>query len=356
MIDYRDREVRHRIELVMVDPHDLDGELGVLPHAVGTVEMDRGYYTDDREAAYLDTSSWDEYAPYSWLRIYHIARIGDREDRIERGTYAIKRADVQSGAGRATFSLALMSAIGVLSEDYDAWPMAIGQGARASASVSEICRKCGRPYVLDPSFVDYRFRSSLALEAGKPFRSRLYEICTASGNRMDVDSHGRITFARYIPPSEREAGTVLDADDPRSAIVDGSICPRPDLFTRPSRAVVIHRDGDRIVSAQADLPASSEASAARRGYTIAALHELADMGDPKTVSHAQQLARGRLAEDAAPARSWELLTLWMPLDQGDVVSFAPRSNDPMGDGSPRKCLVQSVEESADRLKLTLKEV
>lgn len=356
MIDYADREVRHRAEVVMVSPHDIDDELGILPHAVGTAEIDRGYYTDDREAAYLDTSSWDAYAPYSWLRIYHIARIGDREERIERGTYAIRKPEVQAGAGRITFSLALMSAIGALSEDYDAWPMAIGQGARASASISAICLKCKRPYVLEPSFDDYLFRSSLALEAGKPFRSRLYEICSATGNRMTVDSHGRLTFSKYIPPRERDASLLLDADDPRSSIIDGSIALHPDAFSRPSRSVVVYRDGDRIISAQADLPAESEVSAERRGYMIAELHQLVDMGDPKTVSHAQQLAREYLADGADPAQSWELQTLWMPLDQGDVVSFAPRSYDPMGDGSPRKCLVQTVEESETRLKLTLKEV
>lgn len=194
------------------------------------------------------------------------------------------------------------------------------------------------------------------MEAGKSLLSRLYEICTASSNRLDVDPHGIVTFERYANPADKDPSMLVDVGDPRSVVIDGTVVPGTDLFSRPSRSIVSHRDGDDLLAAQADLPATDPASFERRGYRIARVHELADMGGPKTVSHAQELARGYLAADSAPTGTWELETMWMPLGQGDVVSFAPRGYDPWGDGSPRKCLVQSVDEDAYSLKLKLKEV
>ena len=354
-VDFSDREVRHRIEAVMVNPFDLSDELGLLPCIVGTLQIDRGYYTDDRCSGSISTASWDGYAEGAWLRIYHVCTADGRDVRYERGTFAISNADISSGAGRTVFELSLMSALGAIGKDYDAWPMAIGRNALASASIRAVCEKCGRPY-RTTGMADYRYTSASALEAGKSFRSRLYAICSASGNRLDVDPHGRITVTAYVNPRDKYPAYALDVDDARSVIVDGSVKPGTDRFTRASRSIVVYKDGDKVISAQSDVSETAAASFQRRGFTIAELHELEDMGDPKTVAHAQSMAKSYLKSDAAPTETWELETLWMPLDQGDVVTFAPRGLDPFGDGKARRCLVQSVEETTSRLKLTLKEV
>lgn len=356
-IDWTDREVRHRVEAVMVNPGDLDDELGVLPTVVGSAQIDRGYYTDDRTGGTVETAAWDDYVLGAWIRLYHVGWTPATGDvRVERGTFAIRDSTIATGAGGIVFTFDLMSALGAISQDYDAWPMSIGQGAKASAVIKSVCEKCGRPYRTGPQFVDYLWRTGAALEAGETFRSRLFAICTQTGNRMDVDAHGRLTFRQYVAPAQRTASMTLDVDDSRSVIVDGSIEPGTNLFTRPARSVVVYKDGDKVISAQADVAQTSPTSRQRRGFTVAELHELHDMGSPKTVSHAQQLAKSYLAGDSAPTATWQLETLWLPLDQGDVVEFAPRRYDPFGDGGARKCLVQTVEETVDRLRLTLKEV
>lgn len=356
-VDWADREVRHRVEAVMVNPGDLDDELGVLGHVVGSAQIDRGYYTDDRMGGTIETADWAAYIPGAWLRLYHVGSTAATGDvRVERGTFAIRDAAIATGAGGTVFTFDLMSALGAIAQDYDAWPMSIGQGAKAASVIKSICEKCGRTYAIAPQFVDYLYRSASVLEAGKSHRSRLYSVCSQSGNRMGVDSHGRLTFEQYIAPAQRTPSMTLDVDGPRSIIVDGSIEPGTNLFTRPGRSVVVYKDGDKVIGAQADVAQTSPASRQRRGYTIAELHELTDMGSPKTVSHAQELARTYLASDSAPTATWQLETLWLPLDQGDVVTFAPRRYDPFGDGAARKCLVQSVEEGTYRLNLTLKEV
>ncbi len=356
MLDYFDREIRHSVDAVLVNPFDLSNELGELRFDVGTVEIDRGYYTDNRVSAYLDTSAWDEYVPHAWIRLYHVAEKAGKVDRIERATLAVQDAIIQSGAGETVFSLSLMSAIGVLEHDYDAWAMTLGKGATASKAIDTICKKCGRAYTKASDFNDYRWTSASAMPAGESFRSRLYEICDKSKNRMSVDSHGRITFKQYTAPKSITPSMTLDVDDTRPVIVDGSISPGTNRFTRASRAVVVYKDGDKVVSAQADVASSNETSFGHRGFTIAELHELSDMPDPKTVAHAQEMAKTFLKDDSDPTTTWELETLWLPLDQGDVIRFAPRRYDPWGDGKARKCLVQAVEEETDRMRLTLKEV
>lgn len=356
-VDYTDRELRHRIECVMVNPHDLGNELGLLPCVVGSTTIDYGYYTDDRCSASIETADWDAYQLGSWLRIYHVVSTPAMGDvRIMRGTFAPYDATITSGAGRTTVQLQLQSALGALGEDYDAWAMTIGARASASNAIKTICNKVGRPYRLLPSFIDYRYTSSSALEAGKSFRSRLYAICSASGNRMDVDARGRLTFEKYVAPSEKYPSMFLDVDDARSVIVDGTVSLGTSQFSRPSRSIVVYKDGDEVISAQSDVASSSTASFERRGYTKAILHELDDMSSPKTVAHAQQLAAKYLKTDAAPTETWELETLWLPLKEGDVVSFAPRGLDPFGNGKARKCLVQSATETTSRIKLYLKEV
>lgn len=354
-VDFADREVRHRIECAMVNPFDLGNEMGLLPCIVGSLQIDRGYYTDDRSSGSISTASWGDYIDGSWLRIYHVCTVDGRDVRYERGTFAISDADISTGGGGTVFQLSLMSALGAIGRDFDAWPMTIGKNGLASSAIKTICGKCGRPYSIS-GMADYRYKTSAALEAGKSFRSRLYAVCSASGNRLDADSHGRITVAAYVNPKDRYPSYDLDVDDARSVIVDGSVKPGTDLFTRPSRSVVVYKDGDKVISAQSDVAESARTSYQHRGFTIAELHELDDMGDPKTVAHAQSMARSYLKSDAAPTETWELETLWMPMDQGDVVTFAPRGLDPWGSGRARKCLVQSVEETTARLKLTLKEV
>ena len=355
-IDWLDRELRHRIECVMVNPHDMSDELGLLPCTVGTVSIDRGYYTDDRMSGSIGTRGWESYITGAWLRIYHVASTPALGDvRVKRGTFAITDAAITGTAGSLRVQFQLSSALGVLGSDYDAWPMSIGKNAKASDSIRSICRKCGRPYRFD-AFADYRYKTAVALEAGKSFRSRLYAICTASNNRMEVDAHGRLVFSEYIAPSRRYPSMALDVDDARSPIVDGSISPGTNLFSRPSRSIVVFKDGDKVISAQADADPSSSCSFDRRGYTRAELHELDDLPSPQTVAHAQEIAAKKLKSDTAPTRTWELETVWLPLVAGDVVTFAPRRYDHFGNGKGRKCLVQSVEESEMRLKLTLKEV
>lgn len=356
-VDYSDREVRHRVEAVMVNPNDMDDELGILPITVGSAKIDQGYYVDDRIGASLTTQAWGDYIQNSWIRLYHICSTPATGDiRHERGTFAVKDATIGTSMGRTVFDMTLMSALGTIANDHDAWPFSIGMGARASAVIDAICSKCGRPYALDEPFTDYIWRTSTALEAGKSFRSRLYEACSTSGNRMTVDTHGILRFSQYVNPTQAEPSMALDADDPRSIIVDGSVMPDTNLFRRPSRSIVIYKDDAHVISAQSDMPVESPTSTARRGFTVAELHELSDLGSPKSVAHAQELAADLLAADSAPTTVWQAETLWLPLSQADVISFAPRGCDPFGGGSPRKCLVQSIEETTTRLKLTLKEV
>lgn len=356
MLDYLDREIRHSFEAVLVNPHDFNNELGKLDFDVDTVEIDRGYYTDNRVAAFLDTSAWDLYQPNAWIRLYHVAELEGATDRIERGTFAVQDCIVQAGAGEVVFSLSLMSALGAIEFDYDSKALTIGKNAKTSAVIKSICNKCGRPYALNPEFNDYVWTTSAAFPAGESHRSRLYDVCEKSGNRMTVSTHGRLVFDKYVKPKSIYPSMTLDVDDSRSPIVDGTISPGTNLFTRTSRSVVVYKDGDKVIAAQADVDETSVVSFQQRGFTIAELHELDDMSDPKTVAHAQEIAKTYLKDDSEPTTTWELEVLWMPLDQGDVINFAPRGYDPWGSGKARKCLVQSIEETTTRMKLTLKEV
>lgn len=347
-IDWADARLKHGIRVTQVDPHNLDAERGELTNLIlSGCSVSYGYYTDTRVSAQLKTLG-SNYIDGSWLRIYH--SVGDDWEE-ELGTFVLQDEPSytwESGAKIYTYDL--QSVLWALSEDYCTSHFSIGKGAKTLDVFDRICEIVGKNGIHNPGANNYRYSTAKVYEAGESYLQFLFDLCSVSNNRLDVDGHGRITISPYVPPSGKAATWGVDSHDLRTLLLSSEISWSSSSHEIPSRVIVIYSNSDTEIIGTASRPSSSPYSSARRGYTIAKTYSISEM-TPATKKAAQALAQQYLdASDAS--RELSAAFLYFPCRPGDVIMLTL-------DGDAANYMIQSIDPvdlKSMTIKTSLKEI
>lgn len=333
------------LRVVQVDPHSLDttyGDLsGVEPSSVSVTE---GYYTDARVSAKLTALSGG-YRDYCWLRLVH--ECPGTAFREELGTFVVAgRTDT-----RDETEMDLRSVLWAISDDTQAGHLTIGQGALSHDVFRRICQAVGKEGEILAGAGNHRYASTVVYETGDSYLSDLFDLCDAASCRLGVDGHGRITMGPYVAPSLREPDWLIDPYSSRSMVLEDGLSTEDTTGQAASRSVVTYKGSDAELSAAADVPSSSPASASRRGYTIAEVHSVSELM-PATQAQAQAMADSYVAADSASGRTRSAKCLYFPVHAGDVVAWRE------ADGTVGRWLVKEADTDCGdwTVSLSLKEV
>ncbi len=341
MIDWADPKRTDVIHCQMVDPNNLDEVYGDIDDVqLGSTPVTFGYYTDTRYSSKIVFLKGNNYVDNMWIRIVHEV---PKEGYVnELGTF-IPVSPNTNYNGAVTQSFDLQSPLWALNNDLCTSVFSIGKGASFVSAFKRACDNCNRPYLLqNPN--DFLAEKTVVFEAGTSYLQILMDIANSTNNRVDLDGHGRILLSplsnmRYVSPSWE-----LDADDPRSMIIEGSIRMEPESDEVPSRTIVVN--GNYI--GVADLPDGAEYSAAQRGYTKAVKYSGTGI---KSNAAAQSLAQSYL-DGFTKVTQWSMSTLYFPAKCGENVTFRI-------DGQKHLCMIQSIDPvdlDTMTMKITLREV
>lgn len=353
--DWADLTRRDELQFVMVSQNDLDTAIGTLEGVdLSGSSLSAAYYTDERTSGQLRVVG-DGWVRNSLIRIVH--RVEAWGYSRELGTYIVEADPAIRENGEWVRTLELKSMLHALETDLGTHEWLVAQGASAKAACSQMLATCKRPH-LDLSSNDRVVSAPIVYESGTSYLTRLLDLCTNSDNRLDVDGHGNVTIAPYVPPAARQAAFRLDLADPRGIVEDG-ISLNTDYLSMPGRAIVSYRYSDEGSSDQREIvavaDATGEASSAARGYMVADFQSLTEM-EPATYERALQIARETLESRSREKVEWEINCAYLPIWEGDVVELVVHDGDARYQGV-RHCLVKNVELSLEHMsmRLTLKE-
>lgn len=354
-MDWLDQTRIDQIDIYMVPPSNLDDTYGVLEGvdlADSTIEC--AYYTDSRTQGKLVLHD-DNWIRGSFLRIVHSVPAWGWSREL--GTYLVSDDSPSYSKGGWDRTLTLESMLYGLGTDLAPKPWTLGAGAYRTTAIKQMLETCKRPHT-DAGAVDLRFSDTTVLESGKSRLEHLYSLCGMEPKcRLDVDSHGRVVFPKYVPPASKSSSFELDLADPRGVVEDG-VEVSANFLSVPNRVAVVYRYSDREgeetvqreIGAYAD--ATGATSAASRGYTVTDFRVLDEL-EPQTERHAQELANKYLAETKEKVE-WKLKSRYLPLWEGDVVDLIVYGGDYPG---KRQCLVKNLTLNLGtmHMDLTLKE-
>lgn len=315
-----------------------------------------GYYEGTRISAALSVPDWSGYDGYAWVRMTHGVEGTGYSQRLFTGFVWDEGATLTRGALSA--SPHCVSALKALDGDYTTHAVSVGRGGTAKAVAEQLLKGAARPLRFESGCPDHRFAESRVWDAGTSRLSLLNDLCDLMSARADVDPDGVVTLSRYVAPSQRAASRWIDGDA-HGVVLSADISRSSEAHQTPSRVIVTWSGSegggdarhDVSISGYADLPARSAFAWQRRGYLLSDVRQMNDMGDPRNVSHAQQLARSYLPGEST-GTEWDVSMLWLPVHEGDVVQFRPPGMD------WRKCLCKSLDIDLNKwtIKATLKEV
>lgn len=332
------------IRVDMVDPHDLTKVLGVLEGVVlSDSSLSWGYYADTRVSGTITTID-DNYIDHSLLRIVHLVPEWGYEKTL--ATLWVKGDDTEyeNGAWKTTYDL--MSAMATLQNDYTTVPLTVDSGAMYIDVVKHLLEGANRPYKINNPR-DYRFQRARVYEMGDSRMSNIFDMTTATKNRVNVDEYGYVTINRWDTPAVREPSMVLDLEGSGTNVLEG-ISRTSDRLQTENMVIVSAGSEDNTVVGWAKSNGSE--SFAARGYTLAKVVSLESLS-PLTKARADQEAESRLKSAVLASTEWSFSCLYLPLTEGDVVQI----NVPTGKYEGRyKCLVKNVELSLEYMTISLK--
>ena len=201
MGNWLDQERRDILTVQLLTPSGYS-DIGWLEGVTGGSITD-DHDTDTRIAATITTIAPETYVDLAMMRLWHEARFADGDVQTELlGTFFALRTSEDWASGTNSVTFDLKSALYGLSSDIAPTAKTLGKNSFARAAFEAICKECRRPYAwLDAD--NRRFSANKVLEAGRSNLSRLHELANMSGNRLDVDEQGRLTFQKYVRPRNR---------------------------------------------------------------------------------------------------------------------------------------------------------
>lgn len=358
-IDWRDQTRKDVITFQMVTPTNVDKVYGELEGVdLSGSTLSAAYYTDTRTSGKIRVVGGN-WVRGSMIRVIHT--IPEWNYKKELGTYVVTSDDATREHNEWVYDLTLHSRLYGLSTDKHSHPWTIAKGARALKAMQDSLRQAKCPYrLLSPR--DKTYNSAKVIESGTTRIAALFDIANAAGDRLDVDTHGRVTISPYVNPSNKAPSYVIDLRDGRGIDMD-SISLSTDWLEMVDIAVVSHKftakqggkSVEREVTGVASVSTSVHHAHAKRGYTVTNFQSVSEM-KPETAARAQELARANLKRDQRELIEWTVNTMYMPIWEGDVVQLNVYDG-PSAYRGKRKCLVKSLDLDLSRMtmKLTLKE-
>ena len=352
--DWHDTELDHEFHVYMIDPLDHSAVMGELE-----VYSDSGSVTwSDGDGvgvtASLEVPDWSKWKDGTWLRIVH--RVPSYKYTRTLGTFIVWDDGASGGLEVLEGSPELCGAIRGLEYDYLPIHIAVGEGASMRTVISRVMDATPVPYRFAAGFKDYRFTEPHIFDAGVTRIDTLRDLCNIGGNEVFTGEEGSIVFRNYVYPGDVTPLTVIDCTAANTTVFESSV-QRTSLSRQiAGRSIALWSgrddEGAATIGGYADVSSRHIASPQRRGYIVSEVHELDDLSEPKTYEHAQALARQWLKEDSTNTVEWTFTSTWLPLVNGDVVTFRPPG---MGF---RKCVVETVNADlgAWTVDVTLKEV
>ena len=358
-IDWLDQTREDVLTFQMVVPTSIDKTYGELEGVdLSGSSLTAAYYTDTRTSGKLRVVGGN-WVRGSMIRVIHT--IPEWGYRREIGTYIVTKDDANWEHGEWVYDLTLNSRLYGLSTDKHARAWTIAKNARALRAMQDSIKNAQCPYLVLGA-KDKTYKSAKVVEAGTTRLAALFDIANASGNRLDVDSHGRVTISPLVNPSSKAAAFVIDLKDERGIAVDG-LSRSTDWLEMADVAVVSHKFSqksgrksvDRVVTGVASVSSSTHQAHAQRGYTVTNFQSLSEMS-PKTTARAQALAKQALAKDQKELVEWRFTAMYLPIWEGDVVQLNVYDGLSTYRGK-RKCLVKTLDLELEHMtmKLTLKE-
>lgn len=341
MIDWKDPKRTDVLHFKMVDPNNLDqiyGDLDLVQLSSTTITY--GYYTDTRYSSSIKFLRENNYVENMWIRIIH--EVPADNYTKELGTFIPISPQIDYN-GTITVSYDLQSPLWALTNDFCTSSFTVAKNTSYLNAFAKACDNCHRPYLFKNAN-DYKPQKAVVFEAGTSYLNILMDISNATNNRVDVDGHGRITLSPSIDKKTLSPSWELDADDPRSMIIKGSIKMEAGTDERPNRTIVINNS----IVGVADLPDGSEFSAAQRGYIKAKTYSVSTANNK---SKAESLAKSYL-DGFSKNTEWSMETLYFPAQCGENITF-------ILEGKKHLCMVQSIDPvklDTMTMSLTLKEI
>ena len=341
MIDWKDPKREDVIHFVMVDPNNLDEIFGDIDYVqLGSSTITYGYYTDTRYSSSISFLKDNNYVDNMWIRIIH--EVPSEGYSNELGTFIPVSPSIKY-SGAVTNELDLQSPLWGLTDNLTTSTFSIGKGSNYLTAFKKVCDNCNRPYILNnPN--DYKSEKAVAYDPGTSYLDILFDLSDATNNRIDIDGHGRITLSPFVEQNSVSPTWELDADDPRSIIIQDSIEMESQSEDNPNRTIVVC--GSYI--GVADLPDGSEYSYSQRGYIKAETYSLSGI---KSKEQAQKLAKSYL-DSYYKITQWNMDTLYFPAKCGDNVTFTLN-------GEKHICMIQNIDPlnlDTMTMSITLKEV
>lgn len=353
---FRDMRYRGEVSVEMVPPSSLDDSLGILDGVDLTAsKLSCAYYSDTRTSGTLRVVG-DGWVRGSFLRVVY--RVPELSHERELGTYIVTNDDSTRVNGTWVYDLELKSVLHGLSTDIRPANWTIKKNSYAKAAFRQLFEAAGRDYDMGAA-KDYRFKYNNVLKGGKTRLERLFWLCDSSGNRLDVDGHGRVTVAKYVSPSARAWSYQICPGSKRGMAADGIERSTNWLEMRTEASVrFTYSTGsgskEKVITATSKATVGHNTRAAR-GYVVSDYHELTEM-EPRTAARATELARKYREESGRELVEWRLSMPYLPIWQGDVVNMVVPDGLDEYRGT-RKCLVKSLdlELSTMGMDVTLKE-
>lgn len=357
-MNWLDEERRDILTVQLVTPSGYSS-VGWLEGVTGGTITD-DHDTDTRIAATITTIAPETYVDLAMMRLWHEARFADGESSSELlGTFFALRTSESWKSGTNSVTFDLKSALYGLSSDVAPVPKTLAKNSLARAAFESVCKDCKRPFAWNGN--NKRFTANKVLEAGKTELSRLHELAALSGNRLDVDEQGRLTFSKYVQPKNRTAVMSLEHDS--ALVLASGISRSTDEMEIPSRAIVTWNHSQSVkvkgktttqqkaITAFADVASGAHSSLGRRGFRVATYHQEDDLGTSTAL--AQQMARKYLDAEDDISVTWTVPCRWFPIKAGECIRWLPPDADEY-----RKCLVTRVERNLTTFTqtLTLREV
>ena len=295
--DWTRGDLRHRLDVVMVDPTSFT-ERGQLSGVEPSGNLNLTYYADKRMAAKITTYATDDgYDGSAALRLVHVVSDYTGELWSETlGTFFVTSRTESASNGFVTADYTLESMLYALEVQVLPRGLAVNKGASLLAATKSVVSSCHRKVRVDGSARDARAGSAIVYDRGDSCLSAAMDLCSRSNNRLTVDADGTVAIVGYVAPANVAASFDVAEDSPGGMFIAPFKC-EDNVREMPERYIVASESGGSAVVGVAQIAGGKPSSHQVRGYTRDSFLQVSDLA-PFNATRATQLARSYLARDA----------------------------------------------------------
>ena len=313
------------------------------------------------------------------LRIYYKPQLDGVNYSIELATVYAELADATWEYGRWVGEYDIKGMAARFTESDLMADFTVGVGGSALSKLNQFMANRGAPRIINVPDKTYS-KSTVVAKAGDSEYKALSGLAKKLNAHIDVDTHGRMTVTKYVPPSNRPI--VYTIPSGAASVTLPGIDYTWDGYDKPNRVhlrfeekgewkyvdkggwwwsrsdgtwpadctedidgrhMKFNKSGyctnpsdgtsrlkfTNVITATAVLPDSSPISKKKRGRYITSYEKITDL-NPRTQANLQKKANAKLLELASRTSYYEFECYFLPIQIGDVVKFKPGSKEIKG--------------------------